>query len=74
MVPVWVVWAVLAELGAMVLRAFCGRHGKFLGLSSVRQERLCQWGKKEKTNCRSMTFQRDAVTCLVGLRVSIDLV
>ena len=41
---------------------------------AVRQERLCQWGKKEKTNCRSMTFQRDAVTCLVGLRVSIDLV
>ena len=65
LVPVWVVWAVLAELGAMVLRAFCGRHGKFLGLSGCEARKTLSMGQEgeNKLSINDISKRRGYMPC-----------
>ena len=65
LVPVWVVWAALAEPGAMVLRAFCGRHGKFLGLSGCAARKTLSMGqeRENKLSINDISKRRGYMPC-----------
>ena len=68
LVPVWVVWVVLAEPGAMVLRAFCGRQGKFLGLSGCAARKTLSMGQEgeNKLSINDISKRRGYMPCWVA--------